>query len=300
VSLPDLFRALAVVTEGTSPEHRRVAASLGLPGELDVASHTDLFCFQLPPYAAIHLGAEGMLGGEPAERVAGFWRALGLVPPAEPDHLAALLGLYADLTETEAREGDAARRRLLGEARRALLWEHLVPWVPTYALAAARTAVDPTYRAWAETLGSALLAEAAAAPWAGGPLPLHLREAPDPARPEGDGSDAFLGRVLAPARSGMVITRHDLARAADQLGLGLRIGERRYILSALMAQAPVAMLTWLADEAGRSAARLAGLRPVLDPVAAFWEIRARAMETCLRQAGEAGDDAMSATIRQAV
>ncbi len=85
----------------------------------------------------------------------------------------------------------------------------------------------------------------------------------------------------------MVITRHDLARAAEQLGLGLRIGERRYILSALMAQAPDAMLTWLADEAGRSAARLAGLRPVLDPVAGFWETRARAMETCLRQIGEA-------------
>jgi hypothetical protein len=98
----------------------------------------------------------------------------------------------------------------------------------------------------------------------------------------------------------MVITRHDLARAAEQLGLGLRIGERRYILSALMAQAPVAMLTWLADEAGRSAARLAGLRPVLDPVAAFWETRARAMETCLRQSGSAGEDAMSATIRQVV
>ena len=295
MSVPDLFRALAVVTEGTSPDHRRVAASLGLPGDLDVAAHTDLFCFQLPPYAAIHLGAEGMLGGEPAERVAGFWRALGLVPPAEPDHLAALLGLYADLlTDAEEREGDAPRRRLLGEARRALLWEHLLPWAPTYARAAVRTAADPTYRAWAETLESALLAEAERSPWSGGPLPLHLREAPGPALPGDDGCDAFLARVLAPARSGMIITRRDLARAAGQLGLGLRIGERRYILSALVAQEPAAMFAWLADEAQRSAEQLAELQSALDPVAAFWKARAHSLESCLRQVSEAQEESRSA------
>jgi hypothetical protein len=294
VSLPDLFRALAVVSEGTSPGHRRVAASLGLPGDLDVASHTDLFCFQLPPYAAIHLGAEGMLGGEPAERVAGFWRALGLVPPAEPDHLAALLGLYADLTEAEEREGDAARCRLLGEARRALLWEHLLPWAPMYAQAAVRTAADPTYRTWAETLELALLAEAERSPWSGGPMPLHLREAPEPALPSDGGIDSFLAGILAPARSGMVITRHDLARAARQLGLGLRIGERRYVLSALVAQEPAAMFAWLADEARRSAEQLAGPLSALDPVAAFWKARAQRSESCLRQVSEAQGGPMSA------
>lgn len=287
MSVPDLFRALAVVTEGTSSDHRRVAGSLGLPGDLDVASHTDLFCFQLPPYAAIHLGAEGMLGGEPAERVAGFWRALGLVPPAEPDHLAALLGLYADLTETEEGEGEPARRRLLGEARRALLWEHLLPWAPMYARAAVRTAADGTYRTWAETLESALLAEAESAPWAGRPLPLHLREAPEPVLPSDDGGDSFLTGILAPARSGMVITRHDLARAARQLGLGLRMGERRYILSALVAQEPAAMFAWLADEARRSAEQLAGLQSALDPVATFWKARAQRSESCLRQVAAA-------------
>ncbi|MGH9005731.1 MAG: molecular chaperone TorD family protein, partial [Acidimicrobiia bacterium] len=91
-SSPELFRALAVVSEGTSPAHHRVAASLGV--DPDTAAHTDLFCFQLPPYAAVYLGAEGMLGGEAAGRVAGFWRALGVTPSTEPDHLAALLGLY--------------------------------------------------------------------------------------------------------------------------------------------------------------------------------------------------------------
>jgi hypothetical protein len=34
-----------------------------------------------PPYAAVYLGAEGGFGGEAADRVAGFWRAIGVPPP---------------------------------------------------------------------------------------------------------------------------------------------------------------------------------------------------------------------------
>ena len=62
----------------------------------------------------VYLGAEGMLGGAARDRVAGFWRALGLVPPAEPDHLAALLGLaaaLADASATSASPRRAAARR---------------------------------------------------------------------------------------------------------------------------------------------------------------------------------------------
>ena len=193
---PELFRALAVVCEDP-PARARWPPVLGRRPR--PADHTDLFSFQLPPYASIYLGAEGMLGGEPAGRVAGFWRALHLDPPAEPDHLAALLGLYAALTEAEEDETDPARRRLRGEARRALLAEHLAPWVPVYTIAANRVA-GAGYRPWAEALSAAVLAEATAADLAGTArsLPLHLREAPPPAEPGDDGLDAYLGRVLAP------------------------------------------------------------------------------------------------------
>ncbi|HEY3239702.1 MAG TPA: molecular chaperone TorD family protein [Acidimicrobiia bacterium] len=280
---PELFRALAVVSEGASPSHQRVAASLGVTA--DPAAYADLFCFQLPPYASIHLGPEGMLGGEAAERVAGFWRALGLVPPAEPDHLAALLGLYASLVEAEAGEGDPARRLLWGEARRALLWEHLLVWVPGYARAAARVA-GPGYRPWAEVLLTALVAEATAGPYGDRPLPLHLREAP-PALAgvfEEDGrGDEYLGHLLAPARSGMVITRQDLAGAARRLGLGLRMGERRFALSALVAQDPVAVIGWLADVARSWAEEHGRLVGALGPVALYWRRRAKEAETDLRR-----------------
>jgi hypothetical protein len=67
-----------------------------LPGE---AEYTELFLFQLTPYASVYLGPEGMLGGEALDRIAGFWRALQQEPPVEPDHLAVMLGFYARLME---------------------------------------------------------------------------------------------------------------------------------------------------------------------------------------------------------
>lgn len=282
---PELFRALAVVCEG--PQAGPVAGALGVVP--DAAGHTDLFSFQLPPYASIFLGADGMLGGEPAGRVAGFWRALHLDPPAEPDHLAALLGLYAALTEAEDDETDPARRRLRGEARRALLAEHLASWVLSYATAATRVATAG-YRPWAEALSAAVLAEAAAADLAAPardagnqPLPLHLREAPPPAEPGEDGLDAYLGRLLAPVASGIVVTRRDLVEAARRLGLGLRMGERRFVLSALVTQDPAAVAGWLAEEAAAWADEHDRLVPVLGDTARFWRERARRTEAHLRR-----------------
>ena len=74
----------------------------------------------------------------------------------------------------------------------------------------------------------------------------------------------------------MVLARADLVRAAETLGLGLRSGERRFMLEALMGQDPVATLKWLGQEAlawaGRHEARTAEL-PALGRV---WAARARA------------------------
>lgn len=282
---PELFRALAVVCEG--PQAGPVAAALG--ARPDTAEHTDLFSFQLPPYASIFLGADGMLGGEPAGRVAGFWQALHLDPPVEPDHLAALLGLYAALVEAEEGETDPARRRLRGEARRALLTEHLAPWIPVYAIAATRVA-SAGYRPWAEALSAAVLGEAIAADLVGtargsgtGSLALHLRQAPPPAEPGDDGLDAYLGSLLAPVASGIVVTRRDLVEAARRLGLGLRMGERRFVLSALVKQDPAAVAGWLAEEAGAWAEEHDRLVPVLGDTARFWRERARRTEGHLRR-----------------
>jgi len=122
----ELFRALGALAEPPAPEHRTLAAALGLGEPPAAADHDDLFTFQLYPYASVYLGAEGMLGGEARDRIAGFWRALGQSPPAEPDHLSVLLALYAQLSDLEAAAGEPAASERWRHARKALLWEHLL------------------------------------------------------------------------------------------------------------------------------------------------------------------------------
>lgn len=247
----ELFRALAACCEAPAPA---VAAALELPPPT-AGEHTEVFGFQLYPYASVYAGAEGLLGGEARDRVAGFWRALGAMVPAEPDHLAALLGLHAAL-------GDGAGERAR-HARHALLWEHLLSWLPAW-LARLDELAPPSYAGWGSLLRDALVAEAHEL---GPPAvrPLHLRLAPPP-----DGVDA----LLVPVQSGVVITRADLARAARQLGLGMRHGERRFILDALLAQDPAAVLDWLAREADRQAAVLRAAPVSWRPAVEHWASRA--------------------------
>jgi hypothetical protein len=157
-------------------------------------------------------------------------------------------------------------------ARRALLWEHLLAWLPVY-LEKARELASPFYREWAELLDAALAAEAERLP-AEGLVPLHLRAAATLVDPRGDGLEAFLTSVLAPVRSGLVLTRADLGRGARDLGLGLRLGERRFILRALLAQEAGGTLGWLAEEARSWTERHRRMPGAFSPVTDFWAARA--------------------------
>ena len=273
----ELLRALAWYCEAPdlhpprSARGSRVVAAaleLALP---TAAEHTELFGFQLYPYASVYTGAEGLLGGEARDRVAGFWRALGVTPPAEPDHLASLLGLHAALA---GEAGERARH-----SRHALLWEHLLSWLPPWLARLAELA-PPSYAGWGSLVRDALLAEVEEL----GPpaaTPLHLRLAPPPG-----GGEVLLVAV----QSGVVLTRADLARAARDLGLGLRQGERRFILDALVAQDATAVLNWLAREAGRQAALYRSAPAAWRPVVDHWASRAESTAgALLRLAGEASE-----------
>lgn len=267
--MSELLRALAVLAEPPTAAHERVALALGLPRAPGPDEYADLFLFQLYPYASVYTGPEGMMGGEARDRVAGFWRALGLTPPAEPDHLAALLGLQAELAE----------RGAPAEWRRALLWEHLLSWLPPWLLRLDELAPAP-YREWGRLLGAALEEEARVL----GPqprLPLHVREAPPLEL------DDLLDGLLAPVRSGLVLVRDDLRRAAAELGLGVRVAERRYVLRALLAQDAPATLGWLAAEARRAGARYAEADEVVRFVTTFWRERADAAAALLAEARSA-------------
>jgi TorA maturation chaperone TorD len=276
---PELFRALGALCEAPESAHSRLAAALGLPAPPDAATFTEVFTFQLVPYAAPYLSPDGMLGGEAGDRVAGFWQALRLTPPAEPDHLAALLGLYAALSEGE--NAGPWSPEVWREARRALLWEHLLTWVPMYsdAMAALPSAF---HSAWARLLREALLQEARAlAPPP--PLPLHLRQVPDLPDPE---SSHFAPALLAPVRSGLIITRSDLADAATATGLGARVGGRAFMLHALIESDRAATFGWLAEHAAWWVARHRAGDPSLQGISRHWLGRAQASLHALQRTAQ--------------
>jgi TorA maturation chaperone TorD len=274
----ELLRAVGAVAD--SPAGALTASrALGLPVPT-AADHTGMFVLNCPPYAAIYLGPDGGLGGEGADRVAGFWRAIGLMPPAEPDHLAALLGLYAALGEAAAQAGRPATAEALARSGAALFWEHLWPWLPAYLGAAADLAGNPL-AGWARLAGQVIDAE-----YRGlrppGRLPLGLSQAPAPARQE-MGLAGLIAMLTTPVRSGFVLTRSRLAAGAAQAGVGHRIGERSFALRAMLEQDPAATLGWLSREAGRSAGRHAARH---DPASQWWATRAAGTAVLLQGLGE--------------
>jgi TorA maturation chaperone TorD len=272
----ELVRALGAMAD--SPEAARSAGrALGLQPVTD-AEHTDVFVLNLPPYASVYLGPDGALGGEGADRVGGFWRALGLSPPAEPDHLTALLGLYASLGEARFGARRPATRAALSRAQATLFWEHLHPWLPAY-LDAVTDLPAPGLSGWASLLRRVVVAEAGR--WPGCPaLAAALRAAPAGPGPETAG--ARLAELLTiPVRSGLIITRRQLSLGAGQAGVGHRIGERRFTLRAMLEQDPPATRAWLAVEASRWQQRHES-RAVADEAARWWAERARRTGRVLR------------------
>ena len=68
----EVFRALASLVEPSGPESQRLADLLELGPLPDGPQLSELFLFQLYPYASVYLGAEGMMGGEARDRIAGY------------------------------------------------------------------------------------------------------------------------------------------------------------------------------------------------------------------------------------
>ena len=285
----ELLRALGAIASTPPPLSHPVAASLGLPPPT-ADEHTGVFVLSTPPHSAIYLGAEGKLGGEGLDRAAGFWRALDLAPPPDADHLGALLALYAELGDAqEAARAERARAQVR-RAREALLWEHLWSWAPGY-LTAVAWLETPSLGPWARLTLHALAREAGlAAPPAA--LPLALRAAPPalgPA-PAGPGGSSAPGRrdlldvLLAPLRSGVVITSEDLRQAAEAAGIGYRLGERRYTLAAMLDQDSLATVGWLGTFARKWARWHARQPPVPAPdPRRWWAARARETAAALSE-----------------
>ncbi|MGH7504346.1 MAG: molecular chaperone TorD family protein [Longimicrobiales bacterium] len=277
--MSELLRALGALAEAPGPEQARIASAMGLPGQPATAEYAELFLFQLYPYGSVYLGAGGMLGGDARDRVAGFWSAIGELPPEEPDHLTVLLAQLAAIAEREGFIEDAPGKRILRHARHAFFWEHVGSWLFAY-LGRAREIAAPFYRAWAETLTAALLDEAELL----GPareLPLHFRDVPAMPAPSGADADRIADALLAPVRSGIILTRTDLARIGADMGVAARLGERRQALARMLASSPGRAFGLLADEASRQAALHRAGPSVLARIADFWASRAEATAEAL-------------------
>ncbi len=276
----ELLRALGSVVLTPPPGNEPVWHALGLAPATG-AEHTEVFVLGLPPHAAIYLGEEGKLGGEGLDRVGGFWRALGLSSPEDADHLGALLMLYAELGLAESTAGTERASEQLRTSRQALLHEHLWPWVPAYLRAVADLKVG-SLAEWAALTQAAVLEEqeqSTPAPL----LPLALREAPPPISAE-NSVDELLDALVAPVRSGVVLSQRDLQHGAGVAGVGFRRGERRYALRAMLEQDAAATLGWLAERA-RAWTEIHREHGA-DPTTEWWRARAESTATVLEAALE--------------
>ena len=248
----ELLRALGAVAADPA-----AATALGLP-PCGTTEHSEVFAFNCPPYTSAYLG-------DITARLAASWTAIGLDVPAEPDHLSTLLGLYARLGEAGA-----------GPLRQALFREHLWPWLPAYLGAVGDLPVGALTE-WAALTLDALRRERDP----DGPLPLALREAPLALR---GGAAGLLDGLTTPLRSGIILTRRAVAAAADQIGAGQRIGDRRRALGAMLAAEPERTTRWLADEADRWSRWHLAVVPEApgDPVQRWWAERAAGTARQLR------------------
>lgn len=267
----ELIRGLAALCERPGLASARVADALGL-AEPDPVEHTDLFVHQLPPYASIYLDEEGKIGGQARDRIAGFWRAMRLAPPVEPDHLASLLGLWASIIEQSVKVEEPERRSLLEHAGETLVWEHLVPWLVPYLARVAE--VSPSFEPWADLVGAVI--EDTLASEQTRELPVHLAHQPR----DLEGPDDLVAFLLTPIRSGLLLTRSDLKAAASDLGLGARIGERAFELQALLDQDSGAVVEWVALEATRQADLYAS-DSVAPAIGSVWSNRAARTNTAV-------------------
>ncbi len=232
----EIAAALAEVAEASSLGEE-LSAALGVVG-VTPADLYQLFVKELPPFASIYLSSEGNIGGESRSVIAGFYSALGIPTPSDPDHLASLLRLLSGILSKEAELSsagwdavDQGRLASVSRARSVLVNDHLATWLPAYLLRAKEVAPRPLM-GWvlcALDLISVMVGECQDAP-------------PVPQEPYGNyvppnSSEELISWITTPSRSGIIVTHWDISNIAESLGLALRIGRKRFVLEELWGQA---------------------------------------------------------------
>ena len=268
----ELIRALGMFCEAPSEEHVRIAKILGFSQTPSRDLYEGIFCRELPPYASEYIDCGANSDGEGLERISGFWRALQRDVPNEPDHLSGLLGLVAYLEELQGYEKEPARALLIRRSRSALLWEHLLPWLPMYLDKVESIGDDTVYGDWARLLTEALVNEYRSL----GPLeslPIHLTTSSGLPDPRDRGAKLFVSSLFCPNKSGFVLLFDDLSELATELGIAPSNKDPRMALEDLLRLAPKETLGALAKLASETHSRLVSKWGSLGEITAYWEAR---------------------------
>jgi TorA maturation chaperone TorD len=260
----ELLDALAEVIENPDP-HPAILEVLGLEWTRD--GFTELFDFDLPPFASYYLTIGPILGGEPV----GYLRGLLSVylrpelQPSQPDSLALLLRLLALLLRQ--RSEDRAH---------VIFYEALSPWLCNYARAISSYAprgltrigslLDEIYQDWSATMPSALS------------LPYLLRSAPEQLKIQD--RESALDSLLSPVASGLMLPRSELIRITHRHGLGMRPGGRRFSFESLLDTSPNETLGAIL---GTIATQLAWYHDVDSPIALWWHGRLAATQSSVTE-----------------
>lgn len=205
--------------------------------------HTDLFEFNVYPYASVFLDPSGMLNAPWSGFVAGVFEVLGLETSlgaglAAPDHISAQLEALALLLEREAAT-EAVVKASARHAQQTLLVEHLLPWLPCF-VGAIRRADTGFYGQLAE-LTLALVLEHASTVLNTAPAPFTFPasdapvsyQAPAGKKQSGEARQR-LQDLITPAQSGMFLSRADIRQLGRELGLPTRFAERSFMLETVV------------------------------------------------------------------
>lgn len=177
------------------------------------SAYADLFLLNVYPYGTAFTDPSGELNGPAAWQTARLFEDHGFRPPelsevGAPDHVGLCLGFLDHLE----RSGEKAVE----------FSSDLLDWLPVCCLAVEREpSAHPFYRAMARNTRQRLLESASEL------LP-RVRDEADP--PEEDEDGMGMSRVvrylLAPARSGLFLSRAKLGQVARAAGMGLSFGSR--------------------------------------------------------------------------
>jgi len=201
------------------------------------AEHYRVFHHELMPVSSVVLAVDGSVGGEPSQRVLHEMSRAGQTANTRdrpPDHLAdeLLFVARADL-ETGSRFTSC----------------HMAGWIPQMAEAVRRLA-SPMYTALMDRIVELLAERVLAGDVAPSPEALltPLPEIEDPVD-DPDASLTHIARFLgAPARSGLLLTRSDIAGLGRERRLPRGFGSRvRMIESLLRAAAEYDEMTYLGE-----------------------------------------------------